>query len=166
MNTDPTHVEPTRVMAVMPENVRMRELVAVLYVVGTVVTAVGVLLAYRRARRDLRRLEKVDALHESHADPNPIDDYEAVLAGDDEAVAARAKRRTADQDELRRALEMAGIASEPPRYKDLGLPLEYWAKRSALRDAIASFRSGGLVALAGVLVSTVASVWSLYLPTA
>lgn len=143
----------------------MRELVAVLYVVGAVVTVVGVLLAYRRARRDLRRLEHVATLHESHADPNLVENYEAVRQGDDQSVAAQAERRAADQDELKRALVVAGIVGEPPSFKDMDFPLEYWARRSALRDAIASFRSGGLVALAGVLVSTVASVWSLYLPT-
>lgn len=150
----------------MREDVRMREFVTFLYIAGAVVTAVGVLLACRRARRDLRGLLDVDALHESHVDPNPMDDYEAVLAGDDESVAARASRHAAEEIELRRALEVAGVAGEPPSFKDMRLPLEYWARRSALRDAIASFRSGGLIALAGVLISTVASVWSLYLPAA
>lgn len=148
----------------MVETRQVRETVAVLYVIGAVVTALGVVLAYRRARQDLRRLEEVASLHESHDDTDPVEDFEAARAGDEDLLAAREVQRAADQDELDRAVEAAGIPSGAPRWKDLSLPMEYWAKRSAQRDAVASFRSGGLVALAGLAISTVASVWSLYLP--
>lgn len=144
----------------------MRELVAGLYVVGAVLTALGVVLAYRRARRDLRRLEKVAALHESHDDTDPVEDFEATLAGDDKGVAARKALRERQQEDLNQAVADAGISGGAPKWKDLLLPMEYWAKRSALRDAVASFRSGGLIALVGLAISTVASVWSLYMPTA
>lgn len=141
----------------------MREFVAVLYVVGAVVTAVGVLIAYRRARRDLRRLEDVAELHESHDDPDLVEDFDNAVGGRDGQVDARKDRRAAEQEELAQALADAGIRDGMPRYKDMRLPMEYWAKRSALRDAVASFRTGGLVALTGLAISTVASVWSLYL---
>lgn len=144
----------------------MRELVAGLYVVGGILTALGVVLAYRRARRDLRRLERVAALHESHADSDPLEDYEATLAGENEGVAARKALRERQQEDLNQAVADAGVTGGAPEWKDLQLPMEYWAKRSALRDAVASFRSGGLIALAGLAISTVASVWSLYLPAA
>jgi hypothetical protein len=143
----------------------MRAFVAGLYVVGALVTMAGVAIAYRRARRDLRRLEAVDALHESHDDPDLVEDYANIAAGEDAKVAARNAQRAAEQSALEEALDGAGITGGPVRYKDMRLPMEYWAKRSALRDAVASFKTGGLVAIVGVVVSTVASVWSLYLPT-
>lgn len=144
----------------------MRELVAVLYVVGGLVTATGVVLAFRRARRDLRRLDGVASLHESHVEQDPADDFEAAVSGDEAVVAEHNLLRDTQQAELDRAVEDAGIRSGPPSYNDFRLPMEYWAKRSALRDAVASFRTGGLVALVGLAISTVASVWSLYLPAA
>jgi hypothetical protein len=143
----------------------VRELVAALYVVGAVVTAAGVLLAYRRARRDLRRLDGVASLHESHEDLDPTAEFDAALLGDEEAPEAGKLGRGAQQAELDRAVKEAGIQTGPPTIKDFSLPMEYWAKRSALRDAVESFRSGGLVALTGLAISTLASIWSLYLPT-
>lgn len=121
-------------------------------------------MAYRRARRDLRSLEEIAALHGSHEDPDLVQDLNAAMAGDEEGLAARKARHAAQKDELDRVLKSAGMSSGGPLYKDLRLPLEYWAKRSALRDAVASFRGGGIIAIAGLAVSTVASVWSLYLP--
>jgi hypothetical protein len=143
----------------------MRGFVAGLYVVGALVTMAGVALAYRRARKDLRRLEAVGALHESHDDPDLVEDYADITAGEDARVAARKAQRAAEQSTLQDALDGVGITGGPVRYKDMRLPMEYWAKRSALRDAVASFKSGGLVAIVGVVMSTVASVWSLYLPS-
>jgi hypothetical protein len=142
----------------------VRELVAMLYVVGAVVTTAGVLLAYHRARRDLRRLDGVASLHESHEDLDSTAEFEAALL-DKEAPEAGKLRRGAQQAELNRAVKEAGIQTGPPTIKDFSLPMEYWAKRSALRDAVESFRSGGLVALVGLAISTLASIWSLYLPT-
>lgn len=134
-----------------------------LYVVGAVVTAAGVLLAYRRARRDLRHLDAVDRLHESHGDLDLAAEFETALA-DEDTPEARQVRRDAEKAALDRAVKEAGIQAQVPTIKDFSLPMEYWAKRSALRDAVYSFRSGGLIALAGLAISTVASIWSLYLP--
>lgn len=152
--------------ATMVDTDHVREIVAALYVLGAVVTAAGVLLAYRRARRDLGRLKKVATLQASREDVDLTQDLEAVIAGDEEGLAARAARgtrRASEQAELDRAVAAAGIPSGGPSWNDLTLPLDYWAKRSALRDAVASFWTGGLVALTGLAISTGASVWSLYL---
>ncbi len=141
----------------------MREFLGVLYVVGAIVTTAGVVLAYRRARRDLRRLEDLAELHESHDAPDVVETYIDAATGAEERRIQREAVRSSQEAELANALKEAGIRDGMPRYKDMRLPMEYWAKRSALRDAVASFRSGGLVALAGLAISTVASVWSLYL---
>lgn len=139
----------------------MREIVVALYVVGAAVTALGVYLAYRRARRDLSNLEAVRGLNESFEDFDPV----AAFEDPDGAKAGRAQRE-ADQARLDQAVREVGLTEGAPEFSDLRLPLEFWAKRSALKDAVASFKTGGVVALTGVTISTVASVWSLYLPAA
>ena len=61
-----------------------------------------------------------------------------------------------------RTRQVVGIEGEPASFGALHLTLSYW-KRAALADAISSFRSGGLTAIAGIATSTVASVRSVYL---
>jgi hypothetical protein len=139
----------------------MRDFVASLYVVGAVVTALGVYVAYRRARRDLSNLEAVRELNKS------VEDFDLLAAYEDPdgAKAGRAQRE-ADQARIDQAVREIGLTEGAPDFRDLRVPLEFWAKRSALKDAVASFKSGGVIALAGLAISTVASVWSLYLPAA
>lgn len=144
----------------------MRDLLAVLYVVGAILTAAGVVIAYRRARRDLHALDGVATLLESHEDIDIAQEYEDSTAGNDAAVAEREARRAVQQEQLDRAVAATGLRPGGPTWKDFGLPMEYWAKRSALRDAVASFKTGGILAVTGLSISTVASVWSLYLPAA
>ena len=139
----------------------MHTVVAVLYLLGAFVTGLGVLTAFGQARRELRQLDALDAYNRRFATPD--------LAGAIDDPEGHAERRTVEDevqatvDDRVRALgfERAGGAT----FEDMRLPLDYWAKRSALRDAVASFRRGGLIALLGLAISTGASVWSLYLPT-
>jgi hypothetical protein len=60
-------------------------------------------------------------------------------------------------------LTEAGIPDPSPNYNDMQLPAAFWSRRVALSDAVLQFKGDGAVALTGVVVSTVASVWSLYL---
>ncbi|GGA72788.1 hypothetical protein GCM10011490_24460 [Pseudoclavibacter endophyticus] len=137
----------------------MRDIVALLYVFGAVATAFGAVLAYGRARRDLRVAEKVAETHESHVD------VDLSFGGDADSAKAQKEREDAESAALRQLLAESGFNPDGARLKDMRLPMDYWAKRSALRDAVASFKLGGIIALGGVGISTVASVWSLYLPT-
>lgn len=137
----------------------MREIVAALYVVGAVVTALGVFLAYQRARRDLNKLEAVRELNDSFEDFDPVAAFEEPDGAD-----AASTRREAQQERIDQAVRGVGLTEGAANFRDLRVPLEFWAKRSALKDAVASFKTGGVVALIGLGMSTVASVWSLYLP--
>lgn len=139
----------------------MRWAVAATYLLGAFVTAAGVLIAFSRARRDLRQLNELEKRNLSYGEP----DLEAVfddLEGEPARRAAAAQAQS-EIDEQVRALGFPRVGGTT--FSDMRLPLDYWAKRSALRDAVESFKFGGLVALLGLLISTGASVWSLFLPT-
>lgn len=139
-----------------------RTIVAYLYVIGAVVTASGVLIAYAQAVRQKGRLDELADLNAADDEPDFTEDFHAVVAGDDDAVASRAAARASRQAELEQMLNAAGIDDPAPTWNDMRLPVAYWSKRSALADTVASFKTGGLVALTGLALSTVASVWSLY----
>ncbi len=95
----------------------MREIVAALYVVGAVVTALGVYLAYRRAGRDLNHLEAVRGLNESFEDFDPATAFEDP----DGAKAGRAQRE-AEQARLDQAVREVGLTEGAPNFRDYGCP--------------------------------------------
>lgn len=138
-------------------------MVAVLYVVGAVVTAAGVIVAYAQTIRRKSRLDELAELNAADDEPDFTQDFDAIVAGEDDAVASRAAARASRQAELEQMLRAAGINDPAPTWNDMRLPVAYWSTRSALADTAASFRTGGIVALIGLALSTVASVWSLYL---
>lgn len=65
--------------------------------------------------------------------------------------------------EVEQGLAELGVEDRPPTWNDMRLPISYWSKRSALADTLSSFKTAGVTALAGVALSTIASVCSLYL---
>lgn len=119
------------------------------------------MIAFGRARRDLRQLDELESFNSTFGEP----DIEAALTDpegqQDRQAAAEAAQAAIDARVSALGFARAGGAT----FSDMRLPLDYWAKRSALRDAVASFRQGGTIALLGLAISTAASVWSLYLPT-
>lgn len=135
-----------------------REVVLVLYVLGASVTATGVLVAFFQATRHSRRFDAIARKLEAIDDV----DFGAVFDPDPERT-ARQSTRDAELAKVKGELEDLGITDGGPSWNDMAMPLAYWSKRSALADTVASFRVGGLVALFGLLLSTVASIWSLYL---
>lgn len=138
-------------------------MVAVLYVVGAVVTASGVIVAYAQTVRRKSQLDELAELNAADDEPDFAQGSNATVAGEDDAVASRAAARASRQAELEQRLNDAGINDPAPTWNDMRLPVAYWSTRSALADTVASFRTGGIVALVGLALSTVASVWSLYL---
>ena len=141
----------------------LRDLVAVLYLLGAALTAGGVLIGYRQAIRQKRHLDELAALSAADREPDFVETFGLARAGEVEEVTAQVAARAAREAELEAALRAVGIEDRPPTWNDMRLPVAYWSKRSALADTVASFKTGGLVALSGLVVSTIASVWSLYL---
>ena len=139
-----------------------RTIVAALYV-GALLTASGVLVAYAQAIRQRGRLDELAELNAADEEPDFAGHFGDVVAGKDEVVATREADRASRQAELEELLNAAGIDDRAPTWNDMRLPVAYWSKRSALADTVASFKTGGLIALTGLALSTIASVWSLYL---
>ena len=140
-----------------------RTTVAALYVIGAVVTGSGVLIAYVHAMRQKLRLDELAELNAADDEPNFVEDFNSVVAGEEDALARRAAARASRLAELEQLLNAAGVDDGAPTWNDMRLPVAYWSKRSALADTVASFKTGGLVVLAGLSLSTTASVWSLFL---
>ena len=127
-------------------------MVAVLYVVGAVVTASGVMVAYVQTIRRKRQLDELADVNAVDDEPDFVQDFNAIVAGEDAAVAGRAAARASRQAELEQMLKAAGIDDPAPTWNDMRLPVAYWSTRSALADTVASFRTGGIVALIGLVL--------------
>lgn len=142
----------------------MRGWVTLLYALGALLTTLGVVVAFLLAKRELRVLDDIQAVHDRHEDPDPVKLFDLASAGEDDALEAKRAALAIEHDELKDLLRDARLSVDGSLMKDLRLPMNYWAKHSALKDAVASFKVGGLISLVGLALTTVASVWSLYLP--
>ncbi|PUA78937.1 hypothetical protein [Nocardioides currus] len=141
----------------------MTELVAALYVSGALMTIYGVAAAYRRAKRQKAAYDAIKSRNDSLTDPDPVEFFEAAKSDDEQAPGVLRQRVVANEAEIADALASIGVTDPPPSYNDMRLPVEYWSRRAALADALIVFKTDGMVALSGVVVSTVASVMSLYI---
>jgi hypothetical protein len=126
-------------------------------------TIVGVLHAYWRARRQKILLDEIKSRSDSLEDPSLVEMFESGLSEDDRRTAELKNLAATNERELEQLLNEAGIDDPPPSWDDMRLPPSYWSRRAALADLLVQFRADGALALGGVLVSTIASVWSLYL---
>lgn len=143
-------------------NGAMRCLLAGLYIVGAALTILAVLHAYYRARREKTRLDAIKVRSDAHNEPSLVEQFEADLSDNPQGVQSSTVA-AANEEELNRLLAAANIDDPPPTFKDMRLPLSYWNRRQALTDTLLQFKVDGLVALLGVVISTIASVWSLFI---
>lgn len=155
----------------------VRELVAGLSVLGYFLTASAVAWAWYSARRQLptvqediaaitrceaRLSETSDAPYSLLIDGNPdeLAEFQAVVTKD-RGERARARRARAD------ILHRNGIAADDGPGVQLMTPRAalLMLRGAALASVVEDFKKQGAVALAGGLLSLVASVWGLYLPS-
>lgn len=141
----------------------MRELVAFLYIAGAAMTVAGVLRAFLRAKTQKANLDFIKDENDRLASADPLDAYTAALAGDDDNIETSRSEREDVEARIEKMLTEAGVPDPSPSYNDIRLPASFWSRRVALTDAVLQFKGDGALALSGVVVSTVASVWSLYL---
>lgn len=67
-----------------------------------------------QAVRQKVRLDELADLNAADDEPNLVEDLDAVMAGDDDAVAKRAAARASRQAELEQMLNTAGIDVSAP----------------------------------------------------
>lgn len=141
----------------------MTELVAALYILGAALTIYGVTAAYLRAKKQKADYDAVKVRSDQLEDPTFTDFHEAGR-GEDETAAPNLKAQVdRNQDEISNLLASVGVTDPPPSWEDMRFPAEYWSRRAALSEALLVFKTDGLLALSGVVISTVASVMSLYI---
>lgn len=159
----------------------MTGLVALLYVLGWALTIGAALWAYSQARRtrdDISgRMDRMAAAGREHSEASQADrerweEYGRAGAGLEgqaatDYVAADSPRHhqvLADADAKRDAVTRANVI-EGPRWTVLDFDhMPMTALRWVASGEVAAFRRQGGLALIGVTVSMIASVWSLYLP--
>lgn len=159
----------------------MTGLVAVLYVLGWALTIGAALWAYvqaKRTRDDIGgRMDRIAAAEREHSEVTQAvqersKEYGRAGAGLEGQAAtdymaansARHRQQLADADAARDAIKRANvIEGRRPTYGELE-NLSMLALRWLASGEVAAFRRQGLLAVIGVTVSMIASVWSLYLP--
>lgn len=151
----------------------MRPILSLLYIAGYVLVLSGAIGAWRRARRRHRALDHTaDQLRANHGEYQAVgrtlaaDRFEMEL-GDAPEAAARVSHiestRAAIKAANTRQLAEVGIEASGTPSQDTWIPIELQMELTLLTGTLRSFGAAGIVALSGGLLSTVASVWSLYL---
>jgi hypothetical protein len=140
----------------------MTEAVAALYILGAAMTIYGVAAAFRRAKAQKAAYDAIKLRNDQLIDPTFTEFFEAGLSDDEASPTALRNQSARNQTEVTDLLAAIGVTDPAPTYNDMRLPVEYWSRRAALADALVVFKSDGIVALSGVVISTIASVMSLY----
>lgn len=125
-------------------------------------TIYGVSAAFWRARKQKAAYDAIRTRNDSLSDSTYAEARAGRLSEDVEAPNSLHNQIVSNQAEIADLLKDLGVSDPPPTYNDMLLPVEYWSRRAALADTLVVFKKDGLVALGGVVVSTVASVTSLY----
>lgn len=151
----------------------MRPIVAALYVLGFALILTGAGGAWRHARQrhqllvDLAEEVRVDYDNYQAASETLFADQYRMSVSDGPEAAARVAEVEAARSQIKdrnsQRLAAAGIHPAGSPSQDTWIPIELQMELTLLTGARQSLGKAGLTALAGGLISTVASVWSLYL---
>jgi hypothetical protein len=130
-------------------------ILAVATVLGFVITSAGLIAVFVSARREYReagaRIETMRRLAREEKAEHNLVDGQAANAGDlNSEINARYEVIYANHDLVRPSLGLVGYQSAHESQRLLGLVLD-------------STRRDFAIAIVGLLVSTVASVWSLFI---
>lgn len=144
-----------------------RTAVAILYVAGFALVAGSVLWGWWKARARFSMLSTLEERVRSNCARYYELSEQIQLIEPTPEEQARNPVLQAEQQELQaaqdRELRASGIARRGSPIQDGWVPAELATELLLLRVALGSVKGAGLCALVGAALSTVASVWSLYL---